>query len=141
MGRLLSITVPLLLVSLALAATGGPDDAGMTSVDSDEADGPSHAWLDASGGTAYALADDETVTILPEGTALEGLLRGYASEPGTGAVSFATDGGNLAQLGMEPLVFGPGSIDVAHKADAYIDVGELHRAVEVITALAASRCG
>ena len=79
--------------------------------------------------------------LTPEGTALEGLLRGYASEPGTGAVSFATDGGNLAQLGMAPLVFGPGSIDVAHKADEYIDVGELHRAVEVITALTASRCG
>lgn len=73
--------------------------------------------------------------LTPEGTALEQLLRPYASAPGTSAVSFATDGGNLVELGMEPLVFGPGSIDVAHMADEHVDAGELHRAVGVLAEL------
>ncbi len=61
--RLLPLTVPLVLFPLAYAATGGPDDGSMVYTDSDEADGPSHAWLDASGGEAHALGDDDTVTV------------------------------------------------------------------------------
>ncbi len=76
-----------------------------------------------------------------EGGELEGLLRPDASAPGTGAASFATDGGNFAALGMESLVFGPGSIDVAHMADEYVDGGELHRAVDVVTGIVSRRCG
>lgn len=75
------------------------------------------------------------------GTPLEALLRSYASNPELGAAAFATDGGNLAQLGMKPLIFGPGSIDVAHMANEYVDTGELHRAVDVVTEIVARRCG
>jgi len=77
----------------------------------------------------------------PEGTGLEVALRPYASAPGAGAVAFATDGGNLAKLGMAPLVFGPGSIDVAHKADEYVDRGELERTVSVVGEIVARLCG
>ncbi|GDX80758.1 acetylornithine deacetylase [Deltaproteobacteria bacterium] len=79
--------------------------------------------------------------LTPEGTALQAILANHASAPGAGAVSFATDGGNLSELGMSPLVFGPGSIDVAHMADEYIDVGELNRAVGVVAEIAARCCG
>jgi acetylornithine deacetylase len=58
-----------------------------------------------------------------------------------GAAAFATDGGNLCKLGMEPLVFGPGSIDVAHKADEWVDEGELQRTIPVLQELIARRCG
>ncbi len=99
--RLLSITVPLLLVSLALAATGGPDDAGMTSVDSNEADGPSHAWLDASAGTAYALGDDETVTIeLPFGFDFYGTERLEATISSNGVLFFS--GASTLSTGICP---------------------------------------
>lgn len=77
----------------------------------------------------------------PEGTALEAALRPHASSPGSGAVSFATDGGNFARLGMIPLVFGPGRIDVAHKADEFVDRGELERTVGVIGEIVARLCG
>ena len=69
------------------------------------------------------------------GTPLEGLLAEWASDPVVGA-----DGGNLARLGTQPLVFGPGSIDVAHKADEYVEVSALHRAVDVIEAVVRARC-
>jgi acetylornithine deacetylase len=78
--------------------------------------------------------------LTPEGTALEDLLRPHASDPRLGAASFATDGGNLERLGIRTLVFGPGSIDVAHQADEYVPVDELHRAVDVVERVVAARC-
>lgn len=74
------------------------------------------------------------------GTELEGILAAHASHPGCGAASFATDGGNLSRLGMEPLIFGPGSIEVAHQADEYVEVGALHQAVDVIEQIVRARC-
>lgn len=88
---------------------------------------------------ALALPQPTTVRVLratpalltPLGTPLERTLRPHADHPGCSACTFATDGGNLARLGMLPLVFGPGSIAVAHQADEYVPVDQLHRAVDV----------
>lgn len=79
--------------------------------------------------------------LTPEGTELEAILRPYAGDPTVGAASFATDGGNLHRLGMAPLVFGPGSIDVAHMADEWVDEGELQRTVPILQEIIARRCG
>ena len=68
------------------------------------------------------------------------LLAPHAAHSHQGAATFATDGGNLARLGMEPLIFGPGSIDVAHQADEYIPLADLHRGVDVVQALIRDRC-
>ncbi len=78
--------------------------------------------------------------LTPEGTALEGILRGFGATPRPGAAAFATDGGNLQKLGVQTLVFGPGSIDVAHQADEYVPLGELHAAVDVVQAVVHARC-
>ena len=78
--------------------------------------------------------------LTPEGTALEGLLRGFARSPRPLAAAFATDGGNLERLGVQTHDFGPGSIDVAHQADEYVPVVELHRAVDVVEAVVGARC-
>lgn len=78
--------------------------------------------------------------LTPEGTPLESLLRPHARDGTLGAASFATDGGNLARLGVRTLVFGPGSIDVAHQADEYVPVNELHRAVDVVETVVGRRC-
>lgn len=78
--------------------------------------------------------------LTPEGTPLEALLRPWARDGRLGAAAFATDGSNLARLGTRTLVFGPGSIDVAHQADEYVPVDELHRAVDVVEAVVGKRC-
>ncbi|MBM4392068.1 MAG: acetylornithine deacetylase [Deltaproteobacteria bacterium] len=81
-----------------------------------------------------------TPALLTEpGTALEQLLAPFSQ--GAGAAPFATDGGNLAKLGMRSLVFGPGSIDVAHRADEFVPADQLHRAVDIVTEVVARRCG
>jgi acetylornithine deacetylase len=75
-----------------------------------------------------------------EGTPLQHLLEPHASHPGCGAATFATDGGNLAQLGIEPLIFGPGSINVAHQADEYVPIDQLVTAIDVIEDVVRTRC-
>lgn len=78
--------------------------------------------------------------LTPEGTELETLLRPHASSPVLGAASFATDGGNFERLGTRTLVFGPGSIDVAHMANEYVPVDELNRAVGMVATVVGRRC-
>lgn len=73
----------------------------------------------------------------PPATALQQALAPFAATPALGTASYATDGGNLAQLGCQPLIFGPGSIHVAHQADEFIAEDELRAAVEVIAAVVA----
>lgn len=75
-----------------------------------------------------------------EGTPLQGLLSPHACSHQTAAASFATDGGNLAALGMDCLVFGPGSIDVAHKPDEYVGVADLLRGTDMVEAVVRARC-
>ena len=75
-----------------------------------------------------------------EGTDLQGILTAHATSPRCAAATFATDGGNLAKVGCRPLVFGPGSIEVAHKADEYVPIDQLHRAIGVVESVIRQRC-
>jgi acetylornithine deacetylase len=77
--------------------------------------------------------------LTPAGTELAALLAPHA-EPGEQAAPFATDGGNLARLDALPLIFGPGSIDVAHKADEYVSADALRRTVPMLTDVVTRRC-
>jgi len=79
--------------------------------------------------------------LTPDGTPLQGLLAEHTRHDHVGACSFATDGGQLARLGLQPLVFGPGSIEVAHKADEYIVEADLRHAVDVLERVVRHRCG
>ena len=79
--------------------------------------------------------------LTPEGTPLERHLCPHASSPLATAAPFATDGGNLQDMGIASIVFGPGSIDVAHRADEYIEGAELLKCVQIAEAVIAHSCG
>jgi acetylornithine deacetylase len=68
------------------------------------------------------------------------LLQPWAPDPRPTGAPFATDGGQLARLGCEPLVFGPGSIDQAHRPDEYIEQSDLLTTVGVVTDLVQRAC-
>ena len=61
----------------------------------------------------------------------------FATVPGleTGPVAYTSDVPLLSNWG-EPLLFGPGSIHVAHTPDEFIDVDELRRSVDIYERLA-----
>lgn len=93
-------------------------------------------------GRAHVHAHLGTVTpsmLTPAHTPLARLLAPDA-RPGPEDAGFATDGGQLARLGTQPLVFGPGSIDVAHKAGEYILTQALLDTVPILERLIADRC-
>ena len=79
--------------------------------------------------------------LTPADTSLERLLRPHATACGSCAVPFATDGGNLEKLGVRSLIFGPGSIDVAHRADEFVEAADLIRTTDIIADLVARVCG
>jgi acetylornithine deacetylase len=51
------------------------------------------------------------------------------------SVSFATDAGWLQRLGLDCAIFGPGSIEVAHKPNEHLPKAELAAARGVIEAM------
>ncbi len=55
-------------------------------------------------------------------------------------VSYASDAGPFARLGLDCVLFGPGSIEVAHKPNEFIPKAEFHRAAEILDALIARFC-
>ncbi len=59
---------------------------------------------------------------------LQNILRPFAKE-GAASAQYSTDGGNLSQSGIECLIYGPGTIDVAHQANEWILEAELSDAV------------
>jgi len=48
------------------------------------------------------------------------------------SASYATDAGWFQSVGMQCAIFGPGSIEVAHKPNEAIPVQELHQASEIL---------
>jgi len=76
----------------------------------------------------------------PADAGMISLLRPFATRAEPTGAPFATDGGNLARLGAEPIIFGPGDIDVAHRPDEFVEAADLLRAVEVIGAVVHKRC-
>ena len=65
------------------------------------------------------------------------------AESGTTAgagVSLATDAGWLQTLGLECVIWGPGSIAVAHQPNEYLPAPEFARAATIVAALAARYC-
>ncbi|MTI17496.1 acetylornithine deacetylase [Rhodobacteraceae bacterium RKSG542] len=51
-------------------------------------------------------------------------------------VSFATDAGYFQRVGIPTVVYGPGSIEQAHKPDEFIETSELQRCLEFMRSVA-----
>ena len=95
-----------------------------------------------SDGTPFTLAVTRSTPpmMTPDQTPLHHTLCHHAPHEKAGAATFATDGGNLAKLGCAPLIFGPGSIEVAHMANEYLEASELIQAVDVIESIVREHC-
>ncbi|HEX8153884.1 MAG TPA: acetylornithine deacetylase [Thermoanaerobaculia bacterium] len=77
--------------------------------------------------------------LLPRESAIYQAVKPYAQE-GAESVSFASDAGWLQTMGIECLLFGPGAIEVAHKANEFTPKDEFHRAGEILRALIGKFC-
>lgn len=70
------------------------------------------------------------------------LVRACESVSGTpaGAVNFATEAPFLQSLGLETIVMGPGSIDVAHQPNEYLPAEQIEPAIAILQKLIARYC-
>jgi len=57
-----------------------------------------------------------------------------------GTVAYGTEGPFFDSLGMETVIFGPGSIDQAHQPNEYLAHDQIEPAVDVLTGLIAHYC-
>jgi acetylornithine deacetylase len=78
--------------------------------------------------------------ILDEGAPLHRELTGLLGQSTTESVAFATDAGWLQQVGYRCVIFGPGNIEVAHRANEFVPIAELERAGTVLDELIRRRC-
>ena len=61
-------------------------------------------------------------------------------QPGSHSVMFASDAGWLQGAGFECVLFGPGSIEVAHRPNEFLPADQFRRAGEVLDALVHRSC-
>jgi len=71
------------------------------------------------------LLSDSPPLLLDEGAPIHRHLCGLVGQSAGASVSFATDAGWLQRLGMDCAIFGPGSIEVAHKTNEHLPKDEL----------------
>jgi acetylornithine deacetylase len=78
--------------------------------------------------------------MLDEGAALHRELCGLVDQQGTRSVAFATDAGWLQTIAFRCAVFGPGSIEVAHRPNEFLPIAEFVRAGELLDDIIHRRC-
>jgi acetylornithine deacetylase len=68
----------------------------------------------------------------PASSALVRLLE-ETTRSAAGTIAFGTEAPQMAELGAEPVVFGPGDIRVAHRTGEYVPIEELRECVRVLS--------
>jgi acetylornithine deacetylase len=76
------------------------------------------------------LLSDSPAMLLDESAPIHRYLCGLTGQSTAESVSFATDAGWLQRLGLDCTIFGPGSIEVAHKPNEHLPKGDLAAARE-----------
>ena len=89
---------------------------------------------------ALTTPSESPAMILDEGAALHRELGSLVGQTGTESVAFATDAGWLQRAGYRCVIFGPGDIKVAHRANEFVPIAELERAGMVLDELIRRRC-
>ena len=79
--------------------------------------------------------------LLEEQTEIYRMLTERIGQTETLSASYATDAGWLQSLGMECAIFGPGSIEVAHRPNESLPISEFEACASVVDQLIRQSCG
>ncbi|HEX3529206.1 MAG TPA: acetylornithine deacetylase [Thermoanaerobaculia bacterium] len=85
------------------------------------------------------LADSPPLLVAEDAPVLRRLCS-LVGQRDTATVSFATDAGWLQRLGMDCVLFGPGSIDAAHRPNEFVPKADLATARDVLERAIAACC-
>jgi acetylornithine deacetylase len=85
--------------------------------------------------------NDNPPMLTSDDAPLHRALCAMLSQRETHGVSFASDGGPLRRdLGLDCVLFGPGNIEVAHRANEHVPIAEVARARQTVAALIHQFC-
>ena len=87
-----------------------------------------------------ATLGESPAMLLDEAASLHRELSSLVGQTGTESVAFATDAGWLQRVGYRCVIFGPGDIRVAHRANESVPIAELERAGVILDELIRLRC-
>lgn len=124
-GAAINIVPEHCTVDLGLRPLPGQSAALMVALVRDALEGCRKAAEARGGAIDVELLLDAPPLLTAAGTTLEAALLPLARSPVVGGVPFATDAGNLERLGLSCLIFGPGSIDLAHRPDERVPIDQL----------------
>ncbi|MCZ6857253.1 MAG: acetylornithine deacetylase [Gemmatimonadetes bacterium] len=97
---------------------------------------------DALGDTQYDLEVryESPPMLLREDAHVYQTLCRHIGQEDTHSVSYATDAGWLQTMGFECVIWGPGSIEVAHKPNESMPIGQLERGARLVSEIIAKHC-
>ena len=87
-----------------------------------------------------AILGESPAMLLNEEAPLHRDLSRLVGQTATESVAFATDAGWLQRVGYRCVIFGPGDIRVAHRANEFVPIAELERAGVILDQLIRLRC-
>ncbi len=86
------------------------------------------------------ILDESPPLLLDESSEIYGAVCELVGQEETISASYATDGGWLQHAGLDCLIFGPGTIEVAHKPNEWMPKDEFARAAGYLEALLGRFC-
>src|SRR3546814_652022 len=87
------------------------------------------------GGVTTELVTDVPGRAPDETSAAGALVRHLTGLNDSGVVAYGPEAGLFQRAGIPAVIFGPGSIDQAHKADEYVDVSQIAECADFIVKL------
>ncbi len=88
----------------------------------------------------FELLNDSPPFELDESAPIYKAVCGLVDQRETYGVNYASDAGHLARMGVDCVLFGPGSIDVAHRPNEFIPIDEFQRAKGLLRSLVQQMC-
>ncbi|MCA9507964.1 MAG: acetylornithine deacetylase [Myxococcales bacterium] len=92
-------------------------------------------------GITVTLENCAPAMMTKENIKLANILECYTTKGQEEAAAYATDAGNLCEYDIPCLIFGPGTIDIAHQANEWISINVLLQAREKIKGIVMDYCG
>jgi acetylornithine deacetylase len=80
----------------------------------------------------FVVTNDSPPLLLEEDAKIYEMLTRRVAQTATQSASYATDAGWLQTLGLECAVFGPGSIEVAHRPNESLPMGEFVKCEQIL---------
>ena len=90
---------------------------------------------------SFEYLSESPAMMLPEDAEIYRDLSADMGQTGTRSVMFASDAGWLQRMGLDCVLFGPGSIEVAHRPNEFLPVEQFRLAGETLDRVIARRCG